>query len=433
MKKKEWLFLGILGIISLTACRAKTEVDNGREQETGRYSIATSGIEVEVPKEKEIVDDFTQFQEVLAKQTYVFETDMQNQYDSSSRFDDCVEMENSFVFLKFGKLYRFDKEKKIYSIACNDPACSHNTESDCSANMAECMAIEYYDGYLYALMVEMSGDGISHLYLYRMDEYGKNREKICNIASVADVPDKNTNVFTVWTARIHRGYLYYMYSYGDGDEGDEFYVNGSNVLYRISLDGESARETIMKREVGEIIPDLYLKASGSYVYFLHGKHREQGNTTQLLRFNTESGKVEMSKKWEDIDDFVLIGEEPVYLKKGNNDYLRYDIKNDEESTLVKNESEESGMVCGYPSTDGKYLYGYWFSSEENGEKALQKVYTLDGTYLTEYECSVIQKEDLELEYHVGNRNFDFMISLNGENFGYIDKSDIMNVTFRRLQ
>ena len=83
--------------------------------------------------------------------------------------------------------------------------------------------------------------------MYRMSLDGTTRELVCRLAMSVGVPDSHYNIYNIYDAAIHRGYLYYIYSYGSGEEERNYYVNKSNVLYRNSLEQPAEPEAKIVR------------------------------------------------------------------------------------------------------------------------------------------------------------------------------------------
>lgn len=438
MKKK--YVMAILGtlMMSLTACSAgeaesNTQIKNKENlsaSNSGYQSIAIDGLGATAPEGVKIVENPEEFQPV-SDTSYHFETDYQNNFSGLNMFVDCIETEDSYIFFRSSFLYVFGKETKSYRINCDDPTCTHEFDPfaveegtfNCSAYVGEVMAIEYYKGNIYAVVMGVDrSQGVRKdtLELQKMSLNGKNRETICQIAKgIAFDSEADDNCFTLWCAAVHRGYLYYAYSYGSGQAEDTFYLNNSNILYRVALNGKEEPECICPMIYGGVISNMRLTCQGAYVYFVRTENVD-GKMGYLYRYNTESNEME----------YMDIGPMEYYQSDGNKIIYKTDIDGqyyifDTQSGTVDDFIElppTENMRYGYMTLTDKYYNILVF----NRDKYIRKVFSREGTLLAEYDCSMKEIDGDYFEFLDGNSDFDFMLSQDGSKLLYMDKTEMLN-------
>ena len=184
--------------------------------------------------------------------------------------------------------------------------------------------------------------------LYRVSIETQEREKVKNIAS-ALTGNKGIDSFSIAYIQ-HRGYLYFIYDIGTGGEKELFYNNGSNSLYRISLESDSEKECIanMKRTDGLITSFLRLQASGSYVYYMIPDEEGMG---EVYRFNTETLKNEALNLGVIAMENFVIWDGDIYYKKDWTETKIYRLSSDmtrEElyiDTQTRSEERRVGKEC----------------------------------------------------------------------------------------
>lgn len=377
-----------------------------------------------------IIANPSEFTEIVENQEYNFETDRQNQFRYLNGGElDCVETKDSYIFLRNSHLFVFDKITKNYHILCGNPSCKHGYVETCSAFINGIKSIEYYNGSIYAVVSDIGfdegGHRISTLELYKISINAHDREKVCQIASAFDVKGMDTNCFSVWCAAIHRGYLYYMYSYGTGQTEDSYYVNHSNTLYRISLDGKQEAECICAMEYGGDVNNLDINCQGSYIYFLKTEKLENGYG-YLYRLNTESMKLEYIDIGE-IMTYIIVNDEIIYKEKEGSTYYAYNMNTRDKYEYLSLEKIED-LEHGYMMHDGEYLYIKLFNIDLR--KDYWEVYTLEKEKINQYECSeIVEKKDEGdriITFQNGGDDFDFMVAIDGSMLMYLDKSQLEN-------
>lgn len=72
-------------------------------------------------------------------------------------------------------------------------------------------------------------------------------------------------------------------------EEGSYHNNGSNCLYRVSLEGSAEEECILPLDFETSISAMYMTAEGSCIYFVMADENAFG---KLYRYNTESDVVE---------------------------------------------------------------------------------------------------------------------------------------------
>ena len=124
----------------------------------------------------------------------------------------------------YSSLMFYDKASGISGPLCAKPECMHGTP-DCSAYLYHFLCFCYYDGRIYWVGGNGSGDD----YLYSCAADGSDRKEI---ALVREMPATHQMNFSQWILFCHRGYCYVAFNTSIVENG----VNvGHNYLYAISL------------------------------------------------------------------------------------------------------------------------------------------------------------------------------------------------------
>ncbi|MCI8824683.1 MAG: hypothetical protein HFH63_02115 [Lachnospiraceae bacterium] len=185
--------------------------------------------------------------------------------------------------------------------------------------------------------------------MYRISLDGTTRELVCRLAMSVGVPDSHYNIYNIYDAAIHRGYLYYIYSYGSGEEERNYYVNKSNVLYRNSLEQPAEPEVICAMEPGGNLGDVQLEGHGSYLYF---NCTEKKN--ELYRYNIESNQLEYMDVTE-APFYTICNDRIIYYRVSEPDcYFYYDMKTHEHGIFYQAE-ENADYMLGYLLWDETYF------------------------------------------------------------------------------
>ena len=342
-----------LSIWTCAGCKSKTE--DSESMETATKSLAVSGLEVKPEEGAEIVRDASLF--IAPKENQEYQEGFDHQYWVARTNDSSIsaaETMDSVYFLAYDFLYVYDKESNQAALLCNDPTCQHAYLSDCNALMSSEGSdfLQYYNGYLYTLVAkEESSPGTKkeHLDLYRVSLDGTTREFVCRLATSIGVPNSQYNIYNIYDAAIHRGYLYYIYAYGSGEEESNYYVNKSNVLYRISLEQPAQPEAICAMEPGGDWHSIQLEGHGSYLYF-----NRTGKENELYRYNTESNQLEYMNVTGAVF-YAVCNDQIIYYRISEPDcYFYYDMKSGEEGIFYQAE-EEAEYTVGYFVWDGTYF------------------------------------------------------------------------------
>lgn len=389
MKKIYVIFLISLCIISFVSCKKE-------EKEFVTDSIAANQIQQKKPESVEVLTNKKDFPDVLENQEYQMFTDHQYWFSEKLWFADCAETQDSIYFLVDVKLYVFDKNMGTYSILCNNPSCSHEYGTKCNAIIGNGNAhfLEFYNNSLYTLSSDMIKDeesGISkeHLKLYRISLDGSEREEICTLGIAVNPAGARDNIFTVYGMVLHRGYLYYIYSYGTGKTEDSFYNNNSNTLYRIALDKGSEPECICPMEYGGDTAFVSIQGHGSYIYFIKTDKVEEGGSGYLYRFNIETEKLEyIDIGW--IDCYQISGNKIIYYRSTEQKYY-YCNTDSWENGIFYEPEQDTDMSLGYMVWDGSYYNIDYFSND----KSHIVIYTSDMEKIYEYD-KIKNKDGVDL-------------------------------------
>lgn len=315
-------------------------IDKTDETEFSTESLAESGLESKPERGVEIVNNPGQFITPKEHQDYQEESD--DQYWLSMKnlpHESAAETEDSCYFLFDDFLYVYDKETRQSALLCSDPTCPHTYDSDCQALVSSASAcyLEYYNGYLYTLSVaqEMESEVQKEtLNLYRISLDGTKKDFVAKLADSVKIGGSEYNCYNVYTAVIHRGYLYYMYGYGFGEDESSYYVNKSHVLYRISLDNPGEPEAICAMNYGGVNFGIQLEGHGSYLYFI-----QTGTENHMFRYNTESNQLE-DIDIENPEFYVVYGDRILYYRLSDPDkYFYYDLKSQEQGIFYEAEQD----------------------------------------------------------------------------------------------
>lgn len=353
---RKGLGIVVLLFISIWICAScKSKTEDSENMEITTKSLAVSGLEVKLEKGVEIVRDASLFIPPKENQEYQEGFDHQYWFSMANMSSISVaETMDSCYLLAYGFLYAYDKESNQAALLCHDPTCQHEYLSDCNALISSegSSFLRYYNGYLYTLVTKEESSPETkkeHLDLYRMSLDGTTREFVCRLATSIGVPGSQYNIYNIGDVAIHRGYLYYIYAYGSGEEESNYYVNKSNVLYRIALEQPAQPEAICAMEPGGDWHDVQLQGHGSYLYF-----NRTGKQNELYRYNTESNQLE----YMDVTGavfYAICNDRIIYYKITEPDrYFYYDMKSREHGIFYQAE-ENAEYTVGYLVWDGIYF------------------------------------------------------------------------------
>ena len=351
---KNYIFtVMVLFAVVFTCSGCGKDINTKEETEFSTESLAEQGLESKPEEGVDIVltpDEFTSPKE---NQEYQEEFDDQYWVGAYNLWHEAAaETGDSCYFMLDGFLYVYDREEKQAALLCGDPTCPHTLDSDCNALVSSRSNnfLEYYNGYLYTFIVNQemeSGILKETLNLYRISLDGTTKDFVATVASAVAVAGSAYNTYNVYTMVIHRGYLYYMYGYGFGEDENSYYVNRSHVLYRISLDNPEEPEAICAMNYGGVCSLIHLEGHGSYLYFI-----QTGKENQMYRYNTESDQLE----YIDIEEpefYVVYQDWIIYYRVSEPDkYFYYNPETQEEG--VFSESGEDYFL-GFLTWDGTYF------------------------------------------------------------------------------
>lgn len=328
------IYAGILLILS--ACSSP----EGKNTE----NIADNGIKgIEPPSGCDVVEEIDKFDKVSGNQSYNADTDSNTSFYILNGTDAG---EVLYCFSGKNWLCYFDKSTGGYGIVCAKPDCEHSND-ECNAFVNQTWGTQYYDGYLYTVTA-------IELKLLKISLDGSQREEL---GQLADIESANT---LIWV--IHRGYIYYCYTWDVGTEEDNYYLNNSNCIYRRALDKDSEPECILAFPLLSNIYECQFTATGSYVYM---KVPTADDTTgRLYRYNTENDTLEWFKEWGDEISGVFVDDNKIFYSENNRsekttNIYEYDNETGEKNIFCK----VNGLVDGI-KYDNDFIY---IPYEEEGE------------------------------------------------------------------
>lgn len=389
--KKLISVLCILAVISggISGCVSedgKNKNDNNEKETLASVADNNFFNMEDIPAPYETITDTKSYPLPLKEQTYNADTDCQNYYGKAiySYFDIAETDSTIFFYNKYineAHIKMLDKESKTVKPFCNKPECSHTTE-DCSSSFKDVLGMFYYNKYIYIMRQEYFANEEAwdkmEINLYRVSIETQEREKVKNIA-VALTGNKGIDSFSIAYIQ-HRGYLYFIYDIGTGGEKELFYNNGSNSLYRISLESDSEKECIanMKRTGGLITSFLRLQASGSYVYYMIPDEEGMG---EVYRFNTETLKNEALNLGVIAMENFVIWDGDIYYKKDWTETKIYRLSSD----MTREELYIDTQASGYnKSSDFRICEDYMYVTSFNDDTyKLYTLYNKEGEYVAE--------------------------------------------------
>ena len=383
MRKKGFLiFVCMAGLMIILPGCEKTQEIKEQNEETQTKSVAENIEEVfaHAPEGKEIITDYKKFKAPQEDQSYHFDTDYQYYVSStygSAKIEDC------YYIYDNGLIKVLDENTHIEHLLCTKPDCSHTDYQSCSALIPNDSGIAYYKGNLYSIgnsqCLENGEEGIIKYSLIKTSSSGSTKDKEKDILKVA-MADMNVsaNGYTMGVNYMqHRGYMYYTYVAGNVVSDKEFYMNGSNCLYRIPLEGEGEPECILPLEKGTNSWVMSTTAEGSYIYFVMTDSQMFG---ELYRYNTESDVVEkMNIGRIAAECYAVINGKILYKKTFDSKQLYlYDPMTDTEEMFV----DMTGMAEGDSwdiHRDNNRIYVYY--TDTKAKEAFFIVLNMEGDYV----------------------------------------------------
>ncbi len=383
------LYISVILAGVLFGCNSNDNRNENNENKQKETLASVAGNDFfnheDIPTPYETITDPKNYSVPLADQTYNMDTDFQNYYSKSIYSDfDIAETDSTIFFYNkyFNEAYikMLDKESKTTKPFCNKPECSHTT-NECNSCFKDVLGMFYYKGCLYIMRQEYFANEDTwdkiEINLYKVSIETQEREKVKNIATA--LTEDGSEFYSIAYIQ-HRGYLYYIYDVGTGGEKDIFYNNGSNSLYRISIENNSDKECIanMERTDGLIVSFLRLQATGSYVYYMIPDSYGMG---AVYRFNTETLKSEALNLGVVAMENFVVWDGDIYYKKDWTETKIYKVSSD----LEKEELYIDTQISGHEkSSDFRACEDYMYVTSFDDESyKLYTVYNKSGECVAE--------------------------------------------------
>jgi len=428
------LFSGIL-LVFIVICIACNRT--GAEKSALSSVADNKESELSLSEGLDILENTREFIQVTANQKFEFHTDYQFYLSNDMNF---AESESSYYYLQNKMyLYVFDKETQLFHILCSKPDCSHEYVPEekitCNAILPGAEGLIYYNHFLYTLLKEYSDDGKAEvLCLYKISLDGSKRSKVCELAKCF-YSEKVTETINDETFSIcyiqHRGYLYYIYNFGTYGQSETFYNNGSNILYRIAMDGSKKPECITLLQKDGEAALMYMKGIGSYIYYIQPDKIGMGD---LYRLNTESMKIEkMPVTNIASEDYIIVGNTIIYKKKyDDNEFYQYHTDTHTEDLYICADNETDYQVL-YPEYDGKNIYIR--KTLTDSDDILWKYDVVDESRQVTAQFQNYKNQEEKVEFLSslgGNTDFYFFLDLNNNLF-YVDKNQLNGAELQPLE
>ncbi len=382
MYKKVWMLICMAGLTTvLSGCEKSQDGTENQKEETQTKSVVENIEEVflHAPEGKEIITDYKKFTAPQEDQSYHFDTDYQ--YYVTSTWG-AAKMEDSYYVDENGLIMVLDSGTHAKHLLCAKPDCSHSNYT-CSAVIPNDSGIAYYKGNLYSICnseyIENAEKGIIKYSVVKTSLSGDTKDKEKDILKVA-MADMNVSAdgYTMGIRYIqHRGYLYYVYVAGNIVNNEEFYMNGSNCIYRIPLEGEGEPECILPLEKGSNSGHMFMTAEGSYIYFVMANEQAFG---ELYRYNTELDVVEKMNMGEIAAEcYTVINGKILYKKTFDAKQLYlYDPMTDKEEMFADMLDMSKGDSWDI-HRDNNRIYVYY--TDTKAKEAFFIVLNLEGDYV----------------------------------------------------
>lgn len=411
MKRLSAMLMLTAAMVIISACQS--ENSGNKEEATTPYSVADEIVNTKeiIPEHYGFVTDRSDFTEVKENQNYNIETDCQyyDCYQIGNRDDEGIteSVDAIFIYERFLDdtiIYTFDKETEAIQYFCNKPECNHDSE-ECNAYFYKMKGCFYYEGYLYYILQEEIRDsqsvknGTIEINMYRELIETQRREKVGTIANAVissdEVYDYNIE------GAVHRGYFYYVYEVGTGGESAKYYNNGSNSIYRVSLDDVENKECIANLERNGAWQFVNMQGIGSYIYYMLPDYEGMG---EVYRFNTESLKSEAMSLGTIAAENFVIWNGYIYYKKDwrSNDIYKRNPDTGEETLFINTEKtgyEHSSNI----HADENYLYVACYNGDMSVKEKYYVAFNSEGNNM----ASIIEED-----YATNMGGKDYMVALN---------------------
>lgn len=357
MKIKKILIFILSGIIViLSSC--------SQEEEHETKSIADEGLEIkETLKGCDVVSDLDGLPEAKENQEYNYETDYNPSWIVCNGGADA----DKYIYMNrdVDLIYYYSKTSKELELLCGKPECDHNTEG-CNAYINSTMGIQYYNGFLYVVSAE------EKFMLKKLTLDGSERENIGSLFVGGDLIEYDNSGNSIFWI-IHKGYIYYTYSASASIiSEDTYYLNNSNYLFRMSLEGDKKPECIMKFPYTSY---WHLKGIGSYVYITTWDKNSVGRN--LYRYNLETENLEWLESLGDNIKDCTEKDGLIYYMQTNEENSEFKLMSYSTDIKQINEITSINAIAWSIFHDNDFLYLMYGI---NGSQDITRFYVMDWNY-----------------------------------------------------
>lgn len=427
MKRQRYLLLFFVFLVSIyNSAGCKKE----EKKESNLISLSESGIEkIEAPQGCEIISNPDKFVEVTNEQSYNSEIDDPG-FTVTYGLADARE---AMFYMANNYLYYYDKEKNKCGLLCNKPDCSHIKEDSwtCNASVPFGEGLAYSKGNLYTVnsetmeLIKIFADTLERVTV----------GKLCTVPE--DKIEKKDGIYALeWI--IHKDYIYYYYQLYSGLTEDTYYLNGSNCVYRMSLDGNSEPECIFPFVCESNSFYTRIKGNGSYVYM--NTTQKEKNSGYLYRYNIEAGNVEkLEFLGDDIINYTIKDNIIYYSNASEPQNIYYYDGTTEKSQLFFSVDDDKYQYLGCSWSDKDYIYiGYNMKEESDKYSGGMLAFDWQGnmvadipwifykgeSWIMDYFCGISDERLYFLKLRGGEENPWIQIEDNYKIPYYIEKTDL---------
>lgn len=312
--------------------------------------------------------------------TYVFNQDSQEnfiRYGSQLYF---AESDKGIYFLNTdnGFLYVIDKETHKCQPLCNRSDCMHDRETsfekkqECTAFLnTSFKSLVYYNDSIYFQAVEdkTDKDGVSYELneICKISADGTNREVVYS-----------TRDCTIWSFKIHRGYIYFEGSKKDTEGAAE----GSNTaLYKVSADGKGDTTELLpyyKYDIQKGMSVCDTRFYGNHLFLWITKPDGAKEKSYLINYDLQTDKCEnLSEKLKvNINSMFTVFNDKLIFANGSKVY-ECDFSGENQKEILDCSELLGGYQYYTPFTnDGENL----IISAANDENEADKLIFCDKSY-----------------------------------------------------
>ncbi len=373
----------ILILCCILCCCACSNGNQAKEEKSSDFkSVAKKEVgNTEIPKGVEIVTDAAKFIAVKEDQEYQEQTDANNHVQEGAVNADIVG--DTLYCIHDNRIFVKKQNENTATILCSKPDCLHN-EASCTAYIegAHNAGLDYYDGALYYVDDFDQEDSIE-LRFMKSSSDGSVRDQVCILGTIMGLDKEHTCGSVSWI--LHRGYLYYIYELGNGVTEDTYYNNGSNCIWRRSLDDPEEAECIMPLTFGTNKGLVKFVADGSYLYFTQPEVRVQGRESMLYRYNTESDQVEELMNLGMLSDYAIVNHEIYYKTLEEPEKVYRGDGTSKEPEILFSADQSIGILYNDILADEKGIVLTYDIPEESGVRTIRCEYDFSGNKIGEIE------------------------------------------------